>query len=304
MRTGIYSLFFLFLFSFSSCRYSELDEDYNELFDMIESSETTTHAISFDTMKAVNTQEISPNCTTEDLYGIQVYFKPNLQEAEYKPYAYGLFNDTQDLQIKLLENYLYKVVCTRIVNGVEKVAHDAESNAYWNPFITLTATPLNNKFQYSTKAEMKDLGKSQTMLIDENNQHKLYNTPNVDRYYGELNDFQPSWTETTITLKLNRVACDVLFVLEGDDADAQFKIWIDGTPIPYSPQIEQGYIIVRNVITLPEDRTQKHLWDDTEYKKTLNTVLSWQSDQQEERNYSENKTYSRKQENNIIFYAY
>lgn len=57
---------------------------------------------------------------TNDLYGIQVYSKPS-SGGEYKPYAYGLFDDKANMNIKLLEGYKYKFECTMAVNGKNRI---------------------------------------------------------------------------------------------------------------------------------------------------------------------------------------
>ena len=50
------------------------------------------------------TYESMTKASGDDLYGIQVYSSPNTNESvAYKPYAYGLFDNPDDITIKLLE---------------------------------------------------------------------------------------------------------------------------------------------------------------------------------------------------------
>ena len=60
---------------------------------------------------------------TNDLYGIQVYSKPNTDTGsqDYKYYALGLFNDGSEMNIKLLDGYKYKIVATIVKDGDSKL---------------------------------------------------------------------------------------------------------------------------------------------------------------------------------------
>ena len=54
--------------------------------------------------------------TTDDLYGIQVYSKPNNNSTatSWEPYAYGLFDDSTNISIDLASGNKYKFVATMV----------------------------------------------------------------------------------------------------------------------------------------------------------------------------------------------
>ena len=174
----------------TSCSRYELKTKTYDLAEVITTASTTMHRIIFDGIPMPTTPiEGEVECT--DLYGVQVYFRPIEEDNPYLPYAHGLFNSLNQLDIELLDNHEYAIISTMIANGMRIVAHDKETRSYWNPFITQIATQLNNKFCYSTEIEMKGLRHSQTMMKNEEQHNQLYDCPPVERYYGELLDITP-----------------------------------------------------------------------------------------------------------------
>ena len=57
---------------------------------------------------------------TNDLYGVQVYSKKS-SDSNYAPYAYGLFDNTADMTVKLIGGYQYKFVASMVEDGKEKI---------------------------------------------------------------------------------------------------------------------------------------------------------------------------------------
>ena len=83
---------------------------------------------------------------SNDLYGVQVYSKT--ATTEYTPYAYGLFDNTADMTIRLLAGYEYKFVATMVVDGKEKISFNSYDNSYGAPFENI---PFNDTSKwYST----------------------------------------------------------------------------------------------------------------------------------------------------------
>ena len=62
----------------------------------------------------VSYEPLSTRATTDDLYGIQVYSAPANGFEEWTPYALGLFDDPNNISIKLLGDHKYKFVSTMI----------------------------------------------------------------------------------------------------------------------------------------------------------------------------------------------
>lgn len=121
-----------------------------------------------------------------DLYGIQVYSKPaNDTSTPYTQYAYGLFDNIAAMNIKLLDGYLYQFVATAIVDAKNKL----RDGGRWVPFYLNNGTQIQtiNIFDYGSDKGLDGLGYGSTFLLD-----KIYYRPNVERYYGELSDYQPT----------------------------------------------------------------------------------------------------------------
>ena len=79
-------------------------------------------------------EPLDTRATTDDLYGIQVYSKPNNNSTatSWEPYAYRLLDNPNEISIDLASGNKYKFVATMIVDGKEKL--DNNDNSYPFPF--------------------------------------------------------------------------------------------------------------------------------------------------------------------------
>lgn len=120
---------------------------------------------------------------TNDLYGIQVYSKPNTDTGsqDYKYYALGLFNDGSEMNIKLLDGYKYKIVATIVKDGDSKLYKPISS-----PFSAHNGISIN-KFQYTSNNYFNGLDRGLSRVSS----GSVMSHPNLDRYYGELIDYIP-----------------------------------------------------------------------------------------------------------------
>lgn len=156
----------------------------------------------------------SPLSRTENAvryYGVNVYYKDD-NSTSWKHYAYGLFDNTNDMTISLIASYKYKFVCTMTEDNKDNVyyQHYAESGnkAFRLPFCKewgtgVVVTTLANKFEVSTTSETHLPYIQNGTTTTEINVQKDY--PCIDRFYGELVDFVPSATATP-TIELKRTA--------------------------------------------------------------------------------------------------
>jgi hypothetical protein len=132
-----------------------------------------------------------------DLYGIQVYSTPipATENAEWTKYAYGLFDTTDNLTIKLIRGYEYKFVASMVKDGKNKVSYSPSNDGYGAPFNhepspgVGASTPLSTSFIYS-----------QLGLKLERNYISDY--LNVDNYYGELEGYIPGDNDSKATIEL------------------------------------------------------------------------------------------------------
>ena len=73
----------------------------------------------------VSYEPLSTRVTTDDLYGIQVYSN---DDSEWIPYAYGLFDDPNNITVTLQKDCKYKFVAT-MVNLAQGGGSVTQSNA-------------------------------------------------------------------------------------------------------------------------------------------------------------------------------
>ena len=163
------------------------------------------------------TSTISPftrTTTNTDLTGIQVYSCPNDgKSTAYTNYAYGLFDTTSGINIKLLDGYKYKLECTTVMDGKDKLLSD--NKAYYTPFYingVNCACPISNGFTYNTTDNMASISSGNSFLKINNTQN-IYYHPNTDRYYGLVTDYVPS-ENSSISMNMVRAAYGVKIVTD------------------------------------------------------------------------------------------
>lgn len=200
---------------------------------------------------------------TDDLYGIQVYSMP-ANGTEYKPYAYGLFDDKTKMTVKLLEGYKYKFVSTMVVDGKSKIYHSSEG--YLAPFYTGSSTPNDNTFKYSSSESMTGISNGHTTL-----RTKDYNRPNVDRYYGEVSNYTPS-ENGKVSINMKRIVFGVKIISEGL-TEGSLKITLKDAPdmfIIYPTTESQDIFTFENVYP------KGNAWTADDYSETIPVSVSWE----------------------------
>ena len=138
------------------------------------------------------------------LYGINVYsMKTDGSESSYSNYAYGVFDNKEDMVITLLEGYKYKFQCTSVIEGEGKFPSyyfdHSSSNTFSEPFTVAYGLSVSdvNQFKNSTSIYLRGLEYGDTFTSNGS-----YYYPKMDRYYGEIEDFDPATTNVaTIPLK-------------------------------------------------------------------------------------------------------
>ena len=205
---------------------------------------------------------------TNDLYGVQVYSKKS-SDSEYAPYAYGLFDNTADMVVKLIGGYQYKFVATMVEDGKEKVHHDKEDK-YWRPFNAISASYsiLTNSFSYSSDIEMTGLSDGSAELYDSSTFGNLCYRPNLSRYYGELSDFAPADNKPA-TINMKRVCFGARFIANGL---SEGKITIT---VPMAPVMEISYpdTEIEDVFSFSNDH--RNLWTNDGYQENLEVSIIW-----------------------------
>ena len=168
---------------------------------------------------------------TDDLYGIQVYSLPKsvepVYDSDWNPYAYGLFDDPNNITITLASGYKYRFVASMVKDGKNRIYN--HNGTYHYPFMKT----LDNKFYYDGNSEMILLNSGNTSLIDDDDYmgYSAYRRPNVERFYGELSDYIPEESNTNAKINMKRTSFGAKFVAGGKLAvDGKLDIQINDAP--------------------------------------------------------------------------
>ena len=207
--------------------------------------------------------------TSDDLYGIQVYSSPNTEESvAYKPYAYGLFDNPEDISIKLLEGYKYKFEATMIVDGKNKLS--SYDNAYFSPFSADGATGIGSDFSFSSSVKM-DPARAFTQMKSGN-----YHVPNVERFYGEALDYIPA-EGASVQIDMKRVSFSAKFVAQGKfkKEGGKIKIQIPDAPVAYINSDDTDEHKFEDVYTFKDIKGAYNAAKDNDYVVEMDVNLSW-----------------------------
>lgn len=268
----IYILMIAFAISFISCSNEQQEEQVTPT-----SPKTYTVSLGLkgEILDVIQTP-LTRSGENNDLYGIQVYSttKETNNQYDYSPYAYGLFDDINNVSITLLDGYYYRIICTMLVNGKDIVQNNS-SMEYYYPFAYnengyRRYTLLSNSFSYNTSIEFDGLNFGLCYFQDGN----YYYYPNTDRYYGEISGFQPT-AKSTINIEMKRTVFGVKFIAEGL-TEGKIKIVMS-----YGTQLEPAkYINHSDIKHEIEDIYTFNNVDDAfnkgNYSEDINTSIYWE----------------------------
>ena len=175
-----------------------------------------------------------------DLYGIQVYSKPNNNSTatSWEAYAYGVFDDPTDISIELASGNKYKFVATMVVDGKERIGstdviiEESEVRYYAEPFRVYYNEIGTFDYDYKGNLHESSFDDSTASLnYEDGKSFGVYDIPNLDRYYGRVDEFIPSSSNTNITISMKRVSFGAKFIAEGALAKSgTLDIQIQGAP--------------------------------------------------------------------------
>ena len=202
---------------------------------------------------------------TNDLYGVQVYSRES-GESEYAPYAYGLFDNTADMTVKLIGGYQYKFVASMVEDGKDKIYHNNEGYSYPFAISATKYTQLENIFIYTSDSEMLQLYYGTGSLLNKG----AFRRPNISRYYGELSDFTPADNKSA-TINMKRVCFGAKFIANGF---TEGKITIQ---IPEAPAMAIIYpeTEVEDIFTFYNGRNFDSSWTNDGYQENLEVSITW-----------------------------
>lgn len=227
------------------------------------------------------TYEPLSRATTDDLYGIQVYSTPNKELAEgekveWTKFAYGLFDNADEISINLLKGYKYKFVATMVKDGQNKLRYAIanDKKTFYGPFnltgTTSNSTAVNNSFDYQSSIFMNGLSSGSSYLLD-----AIYKRPNLDRFYGELEDFVPGRKNTTANIKMKRTSFGAKFIAINSIA----KTGVLEVQITGAPKMELDFTAfqidnpaISDVFTFSD---VDGAYADNNFSETIDVTINW-----------------------------
>ena len=125
---------------------------------------------------------------TNDLYVINVYSKP-AAGGSYTQYAYGTFDRTGGMVVNLLEGNLYQFQVTLVKDAKDKLYWETDSTYGWYQNYSAYLAILLNRFVLQTWSK-STYGANQIDIYLKDFKDN-YCRPILDRYYGEVTDYEP-----------------------------------------------------------------------------------------------------------------
>lgn len=209
---------------------------------------------------------------TNNLIGVQIYKGVKMGSlVQYSPYAYGLFDDFGKIKLELPKDAEYKIVSSVVVDGKTKVGKDG--NGYLKPFALggTAGVQLTNTFTLDDTRAMTLLNQSTTTIAGSNKKSTKesdssqlepldYKIPNLDRYYGEVTEYNGSNSENPV-IDMQRTVFGVKLSLDDisnieEGLKVTFFVYVYGAPdtlkVSNTDEVKQ----VERVYTLMEESDQ------------------------------------------------
>ena len=217
---------------------------------------------------------------TSDLYGIQVYSTPNKElengaNPTWTKYAYGVFDMGDNISIKLIKGYRYKFEATMVTDG-KNVIHDDNVGRYEEPFYawgeSAGRSAVTNSFTYHSMTFLQVDKPTAYTWNKEHNGIAAYSHANIERFYGELNDYTPGVNNNKEYIKMKRVCFGAKFIVKGSIAN-------EGTMQICMENAEEILIDLSS-----EEKTHSNIYTfnsvvqaykNDEYSENIPTTINW-----------------------------
>jgi hypothetical protein len=153
-----------------------------------------------------------------DLYGINVWYDAAKDGNINTRYAYGIFDNREDMVIQLLTGYHYKFACTLVKDGKSILYCGPFGgntfNGYAKPFQTSSSssTAVSNSFIYGTEY-LSGIGSGAATLRTAAGGYEEKALPSLVRYYGEFSGYT-AVAGGSVTIPLKKTVFGVRFVIE------------------------------------------------------------------------------------------
>ena len=152
----------------------------------------------------------------KDWYAFQVYYRPKDSSESYRRYAYGFFDNKEDMIISLKSGYEYQFDVSMAVDGSEKVYSFCLNNAGW--------TGITNSFIISSTESVRFMYEGYLYM---QSPFEQFDRPAVDRFFGSVEGFVPT-EGASVNINMKRVAFGAKFV-PSNFTEGTLEINIEGS---------------------------------------------------------------------------
>lgn len=193
----------LFIFSIVGC-----SKD-----DIISTDDTKEYNVSLKFNGEITTTDtpLTRGTATNDLIGVQVYEDGN-------KYAYGLFDNIDDININLHSDHIYKFVVTVVKDGKNKLSSNVSTPSsgwddigYGKPFFTSTTKGHNDRALFNPN-NINFFKTDKYYALNYLGDGSGY--PNFDRFYGEVDNYTPT-ENGVVAIDLKRTAFGLKYEVGG-----------------------------------------------------------------------------------------
>lgn len=215
-------------------------------------------------------EPLDTRATGNDLYGIQVYSTPDIEleegeEVSWNRFAYGLFDDPNNITITLPKGYKYKFEATMIVDGKNRIWQN-DDESYEAPFYI----KASNSFDYQINKGF-DLHNGYAYL-QFGEDAMWYCRPNLERFYGELENFNPKQSSSSAIIPMKRTSFGAKFVAAGTLATSgTLEIELEEAPI-LELELTEGDDSISDIFTFWEVH---QAWLNDDYTETIGVSFKW-----------------------------
>lgn len=215
-------------------------------------------------------EPLDTRATTDDLYGIQVYSTPDIEleegeEVSWNRFAYGLFDDPNNITITLPKGYKYKFEATMIVDGKNRI-WQIDDGSYATPFYI----KASNSFDYQINKGFDLSGGYAELQFGE--EIMYYNRPNLEHFYGELENFNPKQSSSSAIIPMKRTSFGAKFVAAGTLATSgTLEIEMGDAPI-LELELTEGDDSISDIFTFSN---VSEAWLNDDYTETIGVSFKW-----------------------------
>lgn len=202
---------------------------------------------------------------TNDLYVINVYSKP-ANGGSYTQYAYGTFDRTGGMVVNLLEGNLYQFKVTLVKDAKDKLVWRNDSTYDWSGGSNVS---LLNRFVLKTWIESSYGATLRSIFLKDGS---LGGNPILDRYYGEVTDYEP--------VENGKIAMDLYRTVFGARVNVT---GLEEGQLHFQMSSGTGIVISADSVYTPDNIHQLYYFDDVvnfvergeEQTESIGLAVTW-----------------------------